>query len=102
MSAGRLSEGVGYVTWWGFSPARDLLSLGKKTLTKWNLDFVTKKKTKKNNDPTKKFLLAVEINVEQESLDNYSLQRNRHTSFGYQMCWLDKTWSYEIVKFKMT
>ncbi|XP_075890508.1 dynein axonemal assembly factor 3 isoform X1 [Nelusetta ayraudi] len=28
MSSGRLSEGVGYVTWWGFSPARDLLSMG--------------------------------------------------------------------------
>ncbi|XP_076615769.1 dynein axonemal assembly factor 3 [Chaetodon auriga] len=28
MSAGRLSEGVGCITWWGFSPARDLLSMG--------------------------------------------------------------------------
>ncbi|XP_028331524.1 dynein assembly factor 3, axonemal isoform X1 [Gouania willdenowi] len=28
MSAGRASEGAGCVTWWGFSPARDLLSTG--------------------------------------------------------------------------
>ncbi|XP_023149554.1 dynein axonemal assembly factor 3 isoform X2 [Amphiprion ocellaris] len=28
MSAGRESEGPGSVSWWGFSPARDLLSLG--------------------------------------------------------------------------
>nr|XP_046233594.1 dynein axonemal assembly factor 3-like isoform X1 [Scatophagus argus]XP_046233595.1 dynein axonemal assembly factor 3-like isoform X1 [Scatophagus argus]XP_046233596.1 dynein axonemal assembly factor 3-like isoform X1 [Scatophagus argus]XP_046233597.1 dynein axonemal assembly factor 3-like isoform X1 [Scatophagus argus]XP_046233598.1 dynein axonemal assembly factor 3-like isoform X1 [Scatophagus argus] len=28
MSAGRVFEGVGCVTWWGFSPARDLLSMG--------------------------------------------------------------------------
>ncbi|XP_022075621.2 dynein axonemal assembly factor 3 [Acanthochromis polyacanthus] len=28
MSAGRGSEGPGSVSWWGFSPARDLLSLG--------------------------------------------------------------------------
>ncbi|XP_070783686.1 dynein axonemal assembly factor 3-like [Enoplosus armatus] len=28
MSAGRASEGAGCVTWWGFSPARDLLSMG--------------------------------------------------------------------------
>ncbi|XP_073345879.1 dynein axonemal assembly factor 3-like isoform X1 [Pagrus major] len=28
MSAGRLSEAAGCVTWWGFSPARDLLSPG--------------------------------------------------------------------------
>lgn len=29
MSAGQLSEGLGCITWWGFSPARDLLSMGK-------------------------------------------------------------------------
>ncbi|XP_075949732.1 dynein axonemal assembly factor 3 isoform X1 [Anarhichas minor] len=28
MSAGRASEGAGCITWWGFSPARDLLSTG--------------------------------------------------------------------------
>ncbi|XP_061565351.1 dynein axonemal assembly factor 3-like [Cololabis saira] len=28
MSAGRASEGAGCVTWWGFSPARDLLRTG--------------------------------------------------------------------------
>ncbi|KAM9336464.1 dynein axonemal assembly factor 3 [Symphorus nematophorus] len=28
MSAGRVSEGAGCITWWGFSPARDLLSTG--------------------------------------------------------------------------
>ncbi|XP_014832998.1 PREDICTED: dynein assembly factor 3, axonemal isoform X1 [Poecilia mexicana] len=28
MSAGRVSEGAGWVSWWGFSPARNLLSLG--------------------------------------------------------------------------
>ncbi|XP_037611295.1 dynein assembly factor 3, axonemal-like [Sebastes umbrosus] len=28
MSAGRASEGVGCITWWGLSPARDLLSAG--------------------------------------------------------------------------
>ncbi|XP_070708537.1 dynein axonemal assembly factor 3-like [Pempheris klunzingeri] len=28
MSAGRVSEGAGCITWWGFSPARDLLSMG--------------------------------------------------------------------------
>ncbi|XP_054454371.1 dynein axonemal assembly factor 3-like [Anoplopoma fimbria] len=28
MSAGQVSEGAGCVTWWGFSPARDLLSAG--------------------------------------------------------------------------
>ncbi|XP_029978478.1 dynein assembly factor 3, axonemal [Sphaeramia orbicularis] len=28
MSAGRPSEGAGCITWWGFSPARDLLSTG--------------------------------------------------------------------------
>ncbi|KAM9425866.1 dynein axonemal assembly factor 3 [Pholidichthys leucotaenia] len=28
MSAGRPSEGAGYVNWWGFSPARDLLTVG--------------------------------------------------------------------------
>ncbi|XP_037547325.1 dynein assembly factor 3, axonemal-like [Nematolebias whitei] len=28
MSAGRASEGAGCVTWWGFSPAQNLLSLG--------------------------------------------------------------------------
>uniref|UniRef100_A0A3B3XUD8 Dynein axonemal assembly factor 3 n=1 Tax=Poecilia mexicana TaxID=48701 RepID=A0A3B3XUD8_9TELE len=30
MSAGRVSEGAGWVSWWGFSPARNLLSLGEK------------------------------------------------------------------------
>uniref|UniRef100_A0A3P8NVV8 Dynein axonemal assembly factor 3 n=1 Tax=Astatotilapia calliptera TaxID=8154 RepID=A0A3P8NVV8_ASTCA len=29
MSAGRASEGAGCITWWGFSPARDLLHIGK-------------------------------------------------------------------------
>ncbi|KAF3853518.1 hypothetical protein F7725_014206 [Dissostichus mawsoni] len=29
MSAGRASEGAGCVTWWGFSPARDLLKTGE-------------------------------------------------------------------------
>lgn len=29
MSAGRLSEGAGCITWWGFNPARDLLSMGE-------------------------------------------------------------------------
>uniref|UniRef100_UPI0037E92711 dynein axonemal assembly factor 3-like n=1 Tax=Semicossyphus pulcher TaxID=241346 RepID=UPI0037E92711 len=28
MSAGRASEGAGCISWWGFSPARDLLSTG--------------------------------------------------------------------------
>nr|XP_020461979.1 dynein assembly factor 3, axonemal isoform X2 [Monopterus albus] len=28
MSAGRASEGAGCITWWGFSPARDLLTMG--------------------------------------------------------------------------
>ncbi|XP_005935537.1 dynein axonemal assembly factor 3 [Haplochromis burtoni] len=28
MSAGRPSEGAGCITWWGFSPARDLLHIG--------------------------------------------------------------------------
>ncbi|XP_054914102.1 dynein axonemal assembly factor 3-like isoform X2 [Poeciliopsis prolifica] len=28
MSAGRVSEGAGWFSWWGFSPARNLLSLG--------------------------------------------------------------------------
>ncbi|XP_049916669.1 dynein axonemal assembly factor 3-like [Epinephelus moara] len=28
MSGGRASEGAGCITWWGFSPARDLLSTG--------------------------------------------------------------------------
>ncbi|KAM9716598.1 dynein axonemal assembly factor 3 [Menidia menidia] len=28
MSAGRTSEGAGCIAWWGFSPARDLLSMG--------------------------------------------------------------------------
>ncbi|XP_042364613.1 dynein axonemal assembly factor 3-like [Plectropomus leopardus] len=28
MSAGRASEGAACITWWGFSPARDLLSMG--------------------------------------------------------------------------
>ncbi|XP_015249754.1 PREDICTED: dynein assembly factor 3, axonemal-like isoform X2 [Cyprinodon variegatus] len=28
MSAGRVSEGAGCITWWGFSPARNLLSFG--------------------------------------------------------------------------
>ncbi|KAL3051372.1 hypothetical protein OYC64_001596 [Pagothenia borchgrevinki] len=28
MSAGRASEGAGCITWWGFSPARDLLKTG--------------------------------------------------------------------------
>ncbi|KAM4716000.1 dynein axonemal assembly factor 3 [Anableps anableps] len=28
MSAGRVSEGAGWISWWGFSPARNLLSLG--------------------------------------------------------------------------
>ncbi|XP_068610836.1 dynein axonemal assembly factor 3-like [Brachionichthys hirsutus] len=28
MSAGRLSEGLGHVSWWGLSPARNLLSMG--------------------------------------------------------------------------
>uniref|UniRef100_A0A3Q4AE81 Dynein axonemal assembly factor 3 n=1 Tax=Mola mola TaxID=94237 RepID=A0A3Q4AE81_MOLML len=28
MSAGRISEGVGCIAWWGFSPARDLSSMG--------------------------------------------------------------------------
>ncbi|KAM3592636.1 uncharacterized protein V6R79_022597 [Siganus canaliculatus] len=28
MSSGRVSEGAGCITWWGFSPARDLLSMG--------------------------------------------------------------------------
>ncbi|XP_035521159.1 dynein assembly factor 3, axonemal-like [Morone saxatilis] len=32
MSAGRASEGAGCFTWWGFSPARDLLSTGPVTL----------------------------------------------------------------------
>uniref|UniRef100_A0A3Q3B840 Dynein axonemal assembly factor 3 n=1 Tax=Kryptolebias marmoratus TaxID=37003 RepID=A0A3Q3B840_KRYMA len=30
MSAGRTSEGAGCITWWGFSPAQDLLCLGEK------------------------------------------------------------------------
>ncbi|TNN54299.1 Dynein assembly factor 3, axonemal [Liparis tanakae] len=30
MSGGRVSEGAGCVTWWGYSPARDLLSLGER------------------------------------------------------------------------
>ncbi|XP_006805807.1 dynein assembly factor 3, axonemal-like [Neolamprologus brichardi] len=30
MSAGRTSEGAGCITWWGFSPARDLLHIGPK------------------------------------------------------------------------
>lgn len=32
MSAGRTVEGAGCVTWWGFGPARDLLSSGKTRL----------------------------------------------------------------------
>ncbi|XP_047465632.1 dynein axonemal assembly factor 3-like [Mugil cephalus] len=28
MSAGRAAEGAGCVTWWGFSPARDLINMG--------------------------------------------------------------------------
>uniref|UniRef100_A0A3B5KUW5 Dynein axonemal assembly factor 3 n=1 Tax=Xiphophorus couchianus TaxID=32473 RepID=A0A3B5KUW5_9TELE len=30
MSAGRVCEGAGWFSWWGFSPARNLLSLGEK------------------------------------------------------------------------
>ena len=30
MSGGRAAEGAGCVTWWGLSPARDLLATGER------------------------------------------------------------------------
>lgn len=52
MSAGRTVEGAGCVTWWGFGPARDLLSSGKTRLnTNTNKPQKEKKKHKTQTKP---------------------------------------------------